>query len=462
MKEIYRYMAFTLLTLFIGACGDGDTNKSSYGDVMSSSSSHELRANKRVLAYYGDKENNRVVVVDINSMELVDEIATGHQKTYAAEIVKTRESHGNLYPKLYVDNRGSNAIDVIDSKTDTIIKTISLKFHPRSISVNKKSGLVLVSGVDKPMSSVIDSKSDEVIATVGLDTITYPTTSGHSYISSGTLACGHPEWLNENHFVLIDREHKFIDTYKIFKDINGEWKTTLINRLSTPSPVHNLIPPEIHGKKGHIVQGKHGSSHEPIYSTIFYATAEGASGVYPSILKLEFTEEKGLSLVDELEIKKEGLSADIMGVHHLNFLKNQKYIYVGSDEGNLFIVNYDVEPMVIEKIIPAGKGAGHTAELEHGDSIAVVINHKDSFITLVDTLNNEKIADIKVSNISPDLVGKVQTQSHPKYYFSRDGRYFYLFLTQEGALVKVDLSKREVVDRLDIGGKLSMGSFIGH
>ncbi|MCB4746587.1 MAG: hypothetical protein LGB68_05510, partial [Sulfurovum sp.] len=41
-----------------------------------------------------------------------------------------------------------------------------------------------------------------------------------------------------------------------------------------------------------------------------------------------------------------------------------------------------------------------------------------------------------------------------------DGRYFYMFLTEEGSLVKVDLSAKKVVQRLEIGGKLAMGSFV--
>ncbi|SFV53990.1 hypothetical protein MNB_SV-12-1903 [hydrothermal vent metagenome] len=78
----------------------------------------------------------------------------------------------------------------------------------------------------------------------------------------------------------------------------------------------------------------------------------------------------------------------------------------------------------------------------------------------MNTLNHTKIADIQVSNIPDNEVGIVQTQSHPKYHFSKDGRYFYMFLTEEGELVKVDLVEKKVVERLKIGGKLAMGSFV--
>ncbi len=423
--------------------------------------------NESVIAWFGDKENNRIDVVDVKNMQVIDEISTGHQKTYAAEVVKVHGEHTKT-PKMYIDNRGSDAIDVLDPSTKEIVKTIDLPFHPRSIAVNEDTGLVAVSGVDKPMTAIIDSKTDTLIASVGDNNVTYPVTSGHSYVSSGTLACGHPEWLDESHFVLLDRQNKQIKTYKIYKDTDGNWQTSLLNVVNTPSPIHNLIPPKIHGEVGHKItehnEGEHKGRRKHMgkdrYSTVFYATAEGATDVYPSVLKLEFDENSGLKIVDNLEIKKDGLSANVMGVHHLNFMKDKKHIYVGSDEGNLFIVDYSQTPMKIEKIIPAGKGAGHTAEFKHGN-IAVVINHKDRFITLMNTSTNTKIADINVSEVDNSLIGNVQTQAHPQYYFSPDGKYFYLFLTEEGELVKVSLEDKEVVERLNIGGKIAMGSFVG-
>ena len=77
---------------------------------------------------------------------------------------------------------------------------------------------------------------------------------------------------------------------------------------------------------------------------------------------------------------------------------------------------------------------------------------------MIDTTNHKKIADIEVSKL--EEVGSVQTQSHPQYHFSKDEKYFYLFLTEEGALVKVDLELKKVAERLEIGGKLAMGSFL--
>ena len=459
MIDTIKFGVFSLLiySLFVG-CGESTPKKSNINNENGSKNMENQHNGNRdktesTIAYFGDKENNLAIVVDVENMKQIDSVATGHEKTYALEEIKTQQTKHNNNNKMYIPNRGSDAIDVFDPTDNKIIKTIELTFHPRSIDVQTQTGLVAVSGSDKPMTAIIDSSTDQVISTVGENVVTYPTTSGHSYVSSGTLASGHPHWIDANHFVLIDRENKKIITYKLTKNSDSTWSSTKVNELITPSPVHNLIPPEIHGQHGQ--QRKHGDNQ--YISTIFYATAEGAENIYPSVLKLEFKEEEGLSIIDELKIEKDGMDVNVMGVHHLNFLKDQKHIYVGSDEGTLFIVDYTTTPMQIIKTLEAGKGAGHTDEMKH-NNIAVVINHKDKFITVVNTQTNEKIADITVSNLAE--VGAEQTQSHPQYHFSKDGRYFYMFLTEEGALVKVDLVNKTVVERLEIGGKLAMGTFV--
>ena len=439
-NSIKSLIIASAITTLVG-CGGGSSN----GAYNS--------GNEVTTAYFGDKANNKIDVVDVENMQLIDEVYTGHQKTYAAEVIKIHGEGHNNDKKMYIANRGSDSIDVMQSSSNLITNTINIPFHPRSIDVEEETGLVAVSGTDKPMIAIIDGKSDKLLTTVGRDTVTYPTTSGHSYVSSGTLASGHPHWLDKEHFVLIDRQAMKIITYKLVKS-GTTYSAQVVNELNTPSPVHNLIPPEIHGKEGHHNGGK--------TYPIFYATAEGSSSTYPSVMKLYFSPDEGLKLLENLELSKSGLSKNVMGVHHLNFIKKTQKIYVGSDEGTLFIVDYSGDSMKVIKTLQAGFGAGHTAQMEHSHAgdIAVIINHKDKFITVMNTQTDTKIADIDVSNLGADKIGKVQTQSHPKYHFSKDGKYFYLFLTEEGALVKVDLDTKKVVDRLEIGGKIAMGSFI--
>jgi hypothetical protein len=445
MNKRFKMILWVCLIVISGCTQSSDVVNNQDDDTNNNKHDSD-KNNNTVKAYFGDTTNNTAVVVNVDTMTLENTIATNHSKTYALEIIKLKgQGHNNKPTKMYIDNRGSNALDVFDIATQTITKTIDLDFYPRSIAVEKNSGLVAVSGTNKAMISIINSLTNQVIATVGQDKITYPTTSGHDYLSSGTLASGHPHWLDEKHFVLINRQNMTISTYKIEQNTNNIWETTKINVLTTSSPVHNLIPPEIHGQHGDV----YGSS-------IFYATAEGSTNIYPQILKLEFTPSNGLSLLETLTIKKDDLLANEMGVHHLNFLEDQKTIYVGSHEGTLFVVDYTTSPMSISKTIQAGIGAGHTDEFKH-NNIAIVINHKDKFITLINSATHTKIADIQVSNL--ETIGTQQTQSHPQYHFSEDGRYIYLFLTQEGELVKVDLTNKKVIQRVKVGGTLTMGTF---
>jgi DNA-binding beta-propeller fold protein YncE len=442
---------------------DNQWNIDTNNNINKTRGNHNLShgASAQVLAYFGDKKNNQAVVVDVENMKLITRVDTNHKITYALEAIKTNRNK-HFISKFYIDNRGSNYIDVFDKTTNKIIKSIKLPFYPRSINIQEETGLVLVSGVNKPMIAVIDSKIDELVAVAGNDIVTYPTTTGHSYLSSGTLSSGHPHWLDREHFVLLDREAKTIVTYKITKKYDDGYYIEKLNEITTPSPVHNLIPPEIHGHKGKMHKfSSFSRSHGTYLSKIFFATAEGSIGTYPSVLKLELLEQ-GLVIINNLELSINSITPDKMGIHHLNFLKDKKHMYVGSHESSVFVVNYESSPMRVIKILKAGIGAGHLAEAKHNSNISVMINHKDTFITLIDTRTHTHIADIKVSNLSDDFIGKVQIQSHPKYHFSKDGRYFYIFLTKEGTLVKVDLYNKIVVQKLYIGGELSMGDILEH
>jgi len=372
-------------------------------------------------------------VVDVENMELAEpnyEVYTGNLITYTADKVVG-------YPKVYVVNRGSNAIDVIDVNTTEIIKTIPLAHFPRSAeTMNKTLGLCEASGMNKPMASIIDIDTDEVVAVVGDDTQTYPVTNNHG----GSHATGHPFWLDANHFALLDREKRKIFTYYMEKDSSGDWNTTLLSHVDTTTSIHQIMP-----SKGNYL-GE---------ANYFYATAEGSDDDYPSIIELELRAE-GLVQTREVALIENGVDKLDMWLHHGDFHPTQKLIYVGSGDGTLFIVDY--ETMTISKTLRAGVGAGHTVMVPQKD-LAVVINHKDTFVTIVDTKTNTKITDVTVSKAS-NLVGNATIQAHPKYHVSENGKYFYAFLTEEGKMYKMDLDKLKVVETLEVGGKPAQGSFV--
>jgi YVTN family beta-propeller protein len=411
MKKIVYTALLSIVAIVLSGCGPTD-NK------------NEQSTNTKLYAYFSDNVNNAVNVIDVDKMELLESVQTGYQDTHTAGIA-LQDAKG---AKLYVANRKSRYLNVFDTHTNAITQTIPLAFCPRSISVQKETHLVNVAATDKPMAAIIDAQNDELIATVGSDV----------NISD---KCGHSFWLDKSHFVFIDREHTKLYNYEI-KKVSGTWQTTEIDALDTPSPVHHIAA----------------SLDNP---NLFYAMAEGNSTVYPEVLKLTYSVDKHLDINETLDLKYGNLTlAEEMHGHHLNLIPESTKIYAGSKEGHLFVIDYSTVPMQITKILDAGKGAGHTAVSPDGKK-AVVINHNDKFITLIDTATDTKIADIIVSELDDSNVGQVQIQAHTQYHFSDDGRYFYMALTEEGELIKVDLKLQEPIKRVHVlSGKLTMGSFI--
>lgn len=435
MKKVYLVIGI-FVAILVSGCGSNSRVDSLVEDnsVVEEDTVIEENVTKEITkAFFGDKENNRVVVVDVEKMKLSEpthEVFTGHEITYTADKVFD-------HPKVYIVNRGSNAIDVMDVNDMEITKTIDLEHFPRSaVPMNKILRLNEVSGMDKPMASIIDIDKDEVVAVVGDSTVTYPVENNYG----GSHATGHPCWLDTSHFVILDRFNRKIITYNIEKDNKDNWISEKLNEINTTTSIHQIVP-------NNNYRGELG---------IFYGIAEGAPNIYPSIIQFKLVPEKGLTQIGEVILQKDGVDVNDMWLHHGDFHPTETLLYVGSGDGTLFIVDYDT--MTISKTIQAGKGAGHT-EMIPQKNLAVVINHKDVFVTIVDIKTNTKIADITVSNHN-EWVGDKTIQAHPKYHVSKDGKYFYAFLTEEGVMYEMDLDTLRISRTLEVGGLPAMGSFV--
>lgn len=394
-------------------------------------------------AFFGDKENDRVVIVDVEDMRLNPYVYTGHAITYTAD-----EIYG--LNKTYVVNRGENFIDVLNNYSMKITKSIELEHFPRSSeAVNTTLGLAEASGMDKAMASIIDIYRDEVISVVGINE-KVNIDQDIDDIHGGSHATGHPFWFDQNHFALLDRKNSRVVTYHIRKLSNGSWKTTELNTLDTTTSIHQIIP----NKRGYY-QGQ---------ANTFYLVAEGSDAEFPSIIKVNFSPESGLTKTDEIFLQYPGANAEEMFIHHGDFHHNQPLIYVGSDAGTdsekglgtgkLFIVDYSTNPMTtIGEPIDVGRKAGHSCMIPLANR-AVVINHADTFVSIINTLTNTLVANVTVSTSNNP------NQAHMNYHFSNDGRYFYAFVTSDGTLYELDLIKEEVTRTLDVGGQPAQGSFI--
>jgi hypothetical protein len=398
-------------------------------------------------AFYGDKLLDRVVVIDVPKMELVDTVATIGSTPYPVDQAGTLD-------KVYAITRGSSSVDVITADTLENLGVIELEHKPRSgESYNARLGLALIAGANKPMTSVIDVTNDMVVGVAGVNEETE-----HNGDYGGILSSGHPAWLSKNRFVVIDRASREIQLYGIEKEqeenLNYRWNITKLGPVvKTPTSVH------LH----HIIH-RDLSMLSPDEKHEFYALAEGSETVRPAILKLQLHKNNNhLKLVDQVSLVKEGIAPEQMGSHHADCHPDGDHIYVGSrngdDKGLLFVVNR--LSMDINTVIDAGKKAGHTRFVP-GRNLAIVTNHDDDFLTIINTKDHTKIGDFPVYEIDNFyIVDKADTtkQSHTNFV-SPDGMYYYAFASSAGVFFEFDLDNLEVSRIVDTGGVPVQGSFI--
>lgn len=383
-----------------------------------------------IRAFYGDKLEDRVVVLDVDTMSLTETIDTVGVDPYPVD------QAGDL-DKVYAITRSSNSIDVIDASTLQPLGLIELQHYPRSSEAyNTTLGLQLVTGADKPMASLIDVKTDTVVAVVGDNIAVDPIDYG------GSNATGHPFWFDDNKFALIDRGNRVIKMYKVTQNKRGQWKTVLLDTVATPTAVHHFVKRDLSALSG-------------LNAITYYALTEGSpdNGIAPSILKFVL-KRNTLQYTEQANLAEEGdpIIAE-MGSHHADLHPNGKEIYVGSLEGHVYVV--DMAKMSVVKTIDAGVGAGHTTFVPERN-IAIVTNHKDTFITIVDTDKNEKIKDVTVSGTS--INGEI-LQSHSSFVHpSMD--YFYAFATDNGIFYELDLETLTVSRTVKTGGTPLQGVFM--
>ena len=383
-----------------------------------------------IRAFYGDKALDRVVVVDVDNMSLIDEIFTEGEDPYPVD------QAGHL-DKVYAITRGSDSIDVINAATLEPMGLIDLPHHPRSSEAfNETLGLQLVTGADKPMASLIDVDTDTVLATVGID----ESFSVEDY--GGSNATGHPFWFNNNMFALIDRPNRIIHLYKVEKKSGrhgAKVKVTLLDSVSSPTAVHHFV------KRKMFTNGKDRRT--------FYALSEGAPDrdMAPSVLKYRLTKTNRLKFVGQTPLSNENI--ELMGSHHADMHPDGVHMYIGSTEGFVYVLN--INTMSIVKKIPAGKGAGHTTFIP-GRNLAIITNHKDTFITVVNTKDHTWIKNIEVSGVQQN--GAI-LQSHSSFVHP-NGDFFYAFATDNGIFYELNLETLEISRKVKTGGTPLQGVFM--
>jgi len=280
------------------------------------------------------------------------------------------------------------------------------------------------------MTSIIKVKRDKVVRVIGENEETHP----HDY--GGSLSTGHPLWVTDQQFFMLDRAAREIQLW------NPQGK--LLSTLHTATSVHHIFQqPAATMKKG----GEH----------IYYAVEEGNQGeeISPAILRFELQEN---TLVETARVELNSINtqkydAGVMGAHHAAFRPDGKFIYVGSAEGHLFVIN--TKKMKVVKVIKVGKGAGHTTFLSMRDQ-AIITNHNDKFVSVIDTLNHERVRNVKVAETASS---EYKSQAHTSGV-SPDMQYFYSAASHDGVFYRINLDTWNVVKTEPTHANLLMGSFI--
>lgn len=380
-----------------------------------------------VNAFFGDPSSQVVTVVNLNNMTQEASIPT-------AAIPYPVDRAGAL-DKVYVMTRGSSSIDIIDPATLNNVGSIYLPHKPRSgEAYNEKLAVQLIAGGDKPMTSIIDPFNDTVITTVGKDITTIPNGD-----FGGSLASGHPYWFSKRKFAVIDRANRTIQLYRLRGDRQSGFKAKLLDEVSTPTSVHHIV-------------ARDRSKLKNKDRFIYYAVAEGSpnNGVAPKILELKV---KGNKIKLKRSVDLTGDNVYLMGAHHADLHPDGVHIYVGSTEGHIFVINR--HSLQIVKVIETGLGSGHTKFIP-SKNLAVITNHKATFVSLIDTSTHSKITDIEVS--PPQSNGQI-LQSHSSFVDSASEN-FYAFATDSGTFYELNLDNYTISRTVYTGGTPTQGMFL--
>jgi len=373
------------------------------------------------LAYYGDWDSNRVYIIDVDNMSLLKTVENTGDGPYGID-----QQGPN---KAYALTRKTESLTVVDNHTLDHDGLIELQHKPRSTNFNANTLLSLVSGGDKAMTSIIRTDMDKVTKVVGDNVLTTPQDFG------GSLSTGHPLWVSDHHFFMLDRASREIQLW----NRNGD----KLSVLNTSTSVHHIFQPPV-------------STMAVEDMNVFYAVVEGnqSEGVSPGVMRFEI---RGNSLQQTAQANLhdfDPLSLDVaqMGAHHADFDPDGLNIYIGSAEGHVFVI--DKNTMQIKSMVDAGSGAGHTTFLPMRNQ-AIITNHNATYMSVIDTLTHELVRTVEVADSAST---EYKSQAHTSGV-SLDMKYFYSAASHDGVFFRIDLDTWEV-NKTYIGGNILMGSFI--
>ena len=388
-----RYYLFLSSIFFLLGCGPGDHMDD---DSMVTT---EVTTTSTTL-YYGNINNDTVVLIDTENMLLKEVLKSNGVNPY--EISQALDN------ELYVINRSDYTIGILDTISNIIVDEIALGFYPRSISINLDD--ILTTSVNEPAAAIITSNT----ASQSYTDSAYVTPASYG----GENATGHPVWIDDNYFLLLDRTENTIELYQ-----KGSY--TPIDKLVTQSSVHHVM-----NKDGY-----------------YYGISEGKqNGVSPGIVKFSVANgkitldmERILSSLPDLP---DDFNSASWGAHHGAFHPTSDYIYVGSTEGNVFVL--DLEQLTLVDTFKSGKGVGH---FTFYNNILITTNHYDNFKSFYDASDATSNKFIKDLRFSDQIYSGVTMQSHTTHIV-KDKLYFMFNTNQNSTLYKINLGNITIEESL--------------
>ena len=145
---------------------------------------------------------------------------------------------------------------------------------------------------------------------------------------------------------------------------------------------------------------------------IFYGISEGQqNGVSPAVVKFTVANGKITLLQEKLLSSLANLPTDftstVWGSHHGAFHPTKDYLYIGSAEGNVFVL--DLLNLNLVDTFKAGKGIGH---FTFYNNMLITTNHYDTFKTFhdaTDPLNHRFLKSLSFGNT---IYKGITMQSH--------------------------------------------------
>lgn len=359
------------------------------------------------IVFYSDNDNDKVYKIDIPSMSLLASVDTADQP-YPVDLAGPN--------KIYAITRNAASVGVINVCTFAEETRLALNHKPRSSSYNPKNRSSLISGKDKPQTTLVKVRHSQIKRLVGSEIYTPPVDFG------GSNATGHPFWVSKHRFLQLDRTTRFLQYYST----NGH----LLDILALPTAMHHIL----------------------MAGSDYYAVLEGSpfQGIPPGLVRFEIS---GNHLIQTGQVSLTGFDPAIMGGHHADFHPDGIHIYMGSTEGHLFVI--DRNAMTVVTTVSVGLGAGHTVFVPDRN-IAIVTNHNDTFISVIDTNTHSNIQNITVAN--PPPTGR-KSQGHTASV-SPDENFYYGIASNDGTFYEIDLDQMAITRSLYLGGYTLQGSFL--